>query len=135
MILFVDDEKRRMSSYVDELEFSNYHVDFKSDIDSALAALEQKQDQIELLILDIMMPIGKNFSDIQNNNGLRTGVFFYRKIRQQNATLPIIIFTNVSDKNLARDIDQDSKTSFYQKENLCPFMLAEKVKEMLDCRS
>ena len=31
MILFIDDERRRMKSYVQELEFSGYEVEFKSE--------------------------------------------------------------------------------------------------------
>ena len=135
MILFVDDEKRRMISYVEDLEWSGHKVKFKSDVDSALEAFEQYQDQIEVLILDIMMPTGESFSDNQTNNGLRTGVSFYTKIREHNTTLPIIILTNVSDARLAKSIAQDSKSSFCQKENFLPFELTEKVKEILNAES
>lgn len=135
MILFVDDEKRRMKSYVEELELSNFQVEFKPDVDSALEAFAQHQDQIELLILDIMMPTGDSFSDNQTTHGLRTGFAFYQKIREQNPNLPIVIFTNVSDESLVKEINQDKQSAFCQKDSFLPFKLAEKVQAMLKSSS
>lgn len=45
MILFVDDEKRRMESYVEELGFSEY-VEFKSDVDSAIEFLKRTKRKL-----------------------------------------------------------------------------------------
>lgn len=118
MILFIDDEERRMKSYVQELEFSNYNVEFKPDVDSALECLENPKEEIELIILDIMMPTGKKFfNNSQAEKGLRSGICLYQEIRKQKPMLPIVIFTNVYDKKLLQDIDKDDRTSFCEKGN------------------
>jgi DNA-binding response OmpR family regulator len=74
MILFVDDERRRMQSYVEELRFSGYDVEFKSDVDDALIFFNENHEKLELLILDVMMPTGNSFDNQQADNGLRTGI-------------------------------------------------------------
>ncbi|MDZ8086755.1 MAG: response regulator [Nostoc sp. DedQUE12b] len=132
MILFVDDERRRMDSYVQDLVLSGHKVEFKSDVDSALKFFVENQTQIKLLILDIMMPTGVSFDDDQTHYGLRTGIAFYQKIREENPSLPTIIFTNVSDENLAEEISRGSNVLFYQKDNFLPFELEKEVRKILN---
>ncbi|MEH2254723.1 response regulator [Nostoc sp.] len=132
MILFVDDERRRMDSYVQDLVLSGHEVEFKSDVDSALKFFVDNQTQIKLLILDIMMPTGNSFDEDQTHYGLRTGIAFYQKIREQNPSLPTIIFTNVSDENLAEEISRDSSVLFCQKDNFLPFELEKEVRKILN---
>ncbi|MBW4478664.1 MAG: response regulator [Tolypothrix brevis GSE-NOS-MK-07-07A] len=132
MILFVDDERRRMDSYVQDLILSGHEIEFKSDVDSALEFFVDNQTQIKLLILDIMMPTGESFDDDQTHYGLRTGIAFYQKIREQNPSLPTIIFTNVSDENLAEEISRGSNVLFCQKDNFLPFELEKEVRKILN---
>lgn len=131
MILFVDDEKRRIEIYMEELKLSKYEVEIKSDVDSALDFLDKNLEKIELLILDVMMPTGNAFKDVDTKYGLRTGISFYNKIRNQNPTLPIMIFTNVSDEEVEKKISSDKKSLFLQKEDFLPFQLVEEIKEFL----
>ncbi len=129
MILFVDDEKRRMESYVKELKLSGYEVEIKSDVDSALDFFNKNYKQIELLILDIMMPAGNAFENVDTKYGLRTGIIFYEGIRNRNSTLPIIIFTNVSDEAVEKKINLDKKSLFLQKEDFLPFQFIDEIKD------
>jgi CheY-like chemotaxis protein len=133
MILFVDDDKRRMQSYVQELEFSDYKVEFQFDIDNAFDFYENNRDDIQLVILDIMMPVGEKFSNqIAAENGLRTGICFYEKIRGDRPDLPIIILTNVNRSELS-DIKniEITEATIFEKTSLNPFVLAEKVDDIL----
>jgi CheY-like chemotaxis protein len=81
MILFVDDETRRMKSYVQELQLLDYDVNFESNIDDALIFFESNHKQIELVVLDVMMPTGNSFSEDRSDYGLRTGICFHERIR------------------------------------------------------
>ena len=132
MILFVDDEKREMESYRMELELElpDSGVVFKRNIDDALSFFEDNQNQIELLILDIMMPQGKAFESAPDN-GLKTGIHFYRKVRTITPAMPIIIFTNISDENIEKAFSNDEKCWLMKKENYYADELVEKVKEIL----
>ncbi len=129
MILFVDDERRRMSSYVEAIELSNHQVIFESNVDDALGFFEKNCEQLKLLILDVMMPIGNSFDDERADNGLRTGICFYQKVRKLNPSIPVIIFTNFRNNELTNI--QSEKTSVFHKDGILPFELASNVDRIL----
>ena len=131
MILFVDDEKRRMESYAEELRLSGYKVEIKSDVDSALDFFQENYKQIKLLILDIMMPAGNAFENVDTKYGLRTGIIFYEEIRNRNSNLPILIFTNVSNEAVEKKISLDKKSLFLQKEDFLPFQLVDELEDFM----
>lgn len=134
MILFVDDERRFMDSYRMELELEGHAVSFQNDVDSALLFLEKSFDAVELLILDIMMPQGRSFQNEDTHGGLRTGVFFYERIREMAPHLPVIIFTNVSDEQLEKRFKAEANCRFLRKEDYLPYELVETVREILPPR-
>jgi DNA-binding response OmpR family regulator len=135
MILFLDDERRIMDSYVRELEFSGYQVAFQSDVDTALKFFEENLPQIDLIILDIMMPAGSTFKDVDTRQGLRTGLYMYEKIRQKASNVPVIILTNVSDEKVAERFRSENKCWFFRKEDYLPFELAQQIDEMVSERN
>ncbi len=94
MLLIVDDGKFEMQTIVEELELSGFEVVWKTDVDAALTFLKRNPQQIDLLILDIMMPAGRAFKDEDTQDGLRTGFHFYERARVMAPHLPIIMFTN-----------------------------------------
>jgi CheY-like chemotaxis protein len=130
MILFLDDEKWWLESYLEELEETVQQVVFISQADEALKFFEQNKGQIKLLILDVMMPSGDDLSD-EPDNGLRMGIHFYDKVRETDKTLPVIIFTNVSDESVEERFNNEDNCWFIQKEEVLPFQLADKVKQIL----
>ncbi len=131
MILFVDDEKREMDSYVQELELSGYKVVFKKDADVALEFFEKSLNEIDLVILDIMMSPGSSFKQMDTQMGLRTGIAFYKKIREKASELPVLIFTNVSDEKVSETFLKETKCQFLRKENYLPFEVVDEVKKIL----
>ena len=132
MILFVDDEPRELDSHRLELEMSGYGVVFESDVDNALQFIEENRDNIELLILDIMMPVGKAFENARHE-GMRTGIDFYERIRKTFANLPVIIFTNVTDELVMGKFSEENEANcwFLRKADFLPYELAEKVDSIL----
>src|SRR4051812_33252938 len=126
MILVIDDEERYMEPYIVELRFSGYEVIWETETDAALTFFEENYEQIKLLILDIMMPPGESFDHEKTQKGLRTGVFFYERIRQKRPDLPIIILTNVSEPSPDNSSDEynrimhDKNCSFHRKRLLLP---------------
>jgi DNA-binding response OmpR family regulator len=131
MILFVDDETRSMDSYERELSDSGYDVSFQHDIDEAVRVCDEDGDRIELVILDIMMPPGSSFKNVDTQTGLRTGLRFYEKIRQKAPELPIMILTNVLDETVAKKFNADARCQFLLKEEFLPFELVEEVRNVL----
>jgi CheY-like chemotaxis protein len=128
-ILFVDDENRRAQLYLDELRQSGFDTELLTETDGALAYLRQNQD-IDVLILDIMMPPGIYFAG-KTDQGLNTGVVLYDEIRGIRPNLPVIILTNVSDKHVAQKFREESNCRYYRKIDLLPFELADEIREIL----
>lgn len=131
MILFVDDEIRHTSNFVKELEECGYQISFQSDVDLALQFLEESKNDIELMILDIMMPSGKRFKDVDTDDGLRTGVHFYERAREILPELPVIILTNASDEELGVQFRREANCWYFQKKDYLPYEVAHEVKRIL----
>ena len=130
MILFVDDEKWTMDSYLLEFRLSFPDVAFESKVDAALKLIAQAGSDIEALILDVSMPGGNAFSD-KPDVGLTTGVHFYRRVRETLPELPIVIFTNVNNEEIKQKFEADDKCRFLNKEDYLPFELANTIREIL----
>jgi len=131
MILMIDDEKRTLDSYLQELRLNDFAVRYESLVDAGLKCLEENAHEIELLILDLMLPFGQAFNEEETDKGLRTGVLFYERVRRTNDRLPIIILTNNVDEGIRRVFEQDPHCRFFRKEDLLPFELADEVKDFL----
>ena len=131
MILIIDDERRYMDSYIMELELSNFELSFQKDIKKAWGFLIENQNQIELIILDIMMPYESMFKDEEVQYGLRTGRNFYKKIREIMADVPVIVLTNVSDDNIRNWFANQPETVVLRKEDILPFELVTVIKGVL----
>jgi CheY-like chemotaxis protein len=131
MILLIDDEPRGISSYKEDLQLElepKYEVKYLKRVDDALRFFEEKAGQIDLIILDIMMPPGESFRDDKTTeSGLRTGVSFYERVRKTAPKLPVIILTNVSDPRVLDRFNREANCWFLQKKDVLPFQLTETV--------
>ena len=131
MILFVDDEERPINTFMDELRLSGYDVHLETTIDGALRYFRTNLDQIQLVVLDIMMPYGEVFTAAETEGGLRTGVRMYKKLREESGQLPVIIFTNVSAQPVEEAFADQPRCSFLKKIDCFPFEFREEVASML----
>lgn len=131
MILMIDDEPRHMDSYRRELEYSGYDVEYFTSVDEALRALPARQEQVELMILDIMMPPGAAFKDVDTQEGLRTGERLFERVRATLPNLPVMILTNVSRARLEGRFKRERACRLLQKEEYLPFELAEEVEKLI----
>jgi len=127
----IDDEPHYVKTYIDELEFSGYQVKLEKDVDAGFKFLTENKDQIQLVILDIMMSPGRLLAEVDTQNGLRTGVHLFDRIRALAPNLPILILTNVSDPWVAARFQGQEKCRFLHKEDYLPFELVEEVKRFL----
>ncbi len=133
MILFVDDEPRRIEEYVDELIVHGYDVRTTNKIDAALALLRAKAPEVEAVILDVMMPPGQSFSSTESENGLLTGVLAYRRIRSypSGGKIPLILLTNSMNSALDDMVQQDPLAWLARKSDFFSDELADFVNEKI----
>lgn len=120
MILFIDDEARLMDSHRLNLEFrlEDYGKELRyfSEVDEATKYFVDHKDELDLVILDVMMPPGDSF-DKDSNHGLITGYLIYKSFRKASPDLPILFYTNSADEALASKPQEDKRLKYLSKVN------------------
>lgn len=131
MIVFLDDEPERISDYVEALnkEFPDQVKDHV-DINETLELISN--DNVDVIILDVMMPPGPLGME-KTQDGLRTGTVLYDEIRkmEQGAELPVLILTNVRDPETVIFFKKQKNCEVFSKPDLEPKGLAAQVREIL----
>ena len=129
MILFIDDEKRYVKNYIEELEEVGFEVNYINNVGDALEFIKSKESKkIESIVLDVMMPSGKIFTNEETEEGLNTGIEFYKKFRDNFPNTKVFVLTNVSREDV-RDFFEEQKDCFFaRKDNIMPVEFAKKVK-------
>jgi CheY-like chemotaxis protein len=130
-ILVIDDETKRSDSTIDELIDSGYALEIVDNVDEAMQRFEQEHQELSLVILDIMMPPGSGVGADDPLKGLRTGVKVHERLRKVDSGIPIVVFTNVSNLDVAQAFEKQANTTFLRKENFMPFEFAAEVARLL----
>jgi CheY-like chemotaxis protein len=141
MILFVDDEERRVENDIEELRICGYEVHLETTIDGAFEYWEREEHAITAVISDIMMPHGSRLTDKETRDGLRSGVALYYAVRLKRQDTPFVFFTNVSflvalsapDGDLRRRLEEggDPQCHYLEKRDFLPFQFAAEVDRFL----
>ena len=126
MILLIDDDIFGMKPYRLALESAGFEVASAEDPDVALSALREHAEDLELIVLDVMMPSGQALKDEDVEQGLRTGRVLLSRIREEHADCPVIVLsiTSVDDFGV-KDVE------FLHKADTLPSELVEIVKETI----
>lgn len=129
LILMVDNDKQKMNSLKTTLELYGFDIEFRGDVDSVMEYVHQNTGTIDLILLDIMMPNGKLFEEIDTRKGKDTGLHLYRKIREM-FNGPILFYTVVRNKERVESfIDSDMKVAYLTKPQE-PRTIVEKIYEL-----
>jgi two-component system phosphoglycerate transport system response regulator PgtA len=114
-ILFVDDDIKRATSYVDMLTLEGYTVLQAESVDKAREELQENKDGIDLIILDLMMPFGKEYSSESTGHGRKTGLNFLKGIRKNSKKLPVIVLSVVRDDKVKEEAEVLGISSYLEK--------------------
>lgn len=134
-IIFIDDEIDAIEVYKEDLEIAANEKNGElldiltfSKLDEAYKYLEINGNNIDIVILDIMMPGGENFyrKDL-DPMGLKSGFYFYQEVRKKYPSLDIRFFTNVTDSEMEILISSDPHANIYYKDMLLPFEFSKKI--------
>lgn len=135
MILFVDDEARRVESYQEACEDAKMEVRVLSNVDKAWRFIEKESSQIELVVLDVMMPTGDRYEGSPAAlGGIRTGLSFYRDLRNSHPELPIMILTQSNDGEIDKTVGHDRWTALHRKQSVLPTELPELIRKQLQAK-
>jgi CheY-like chemotaxis protein len=132
MIIFVDDEARRMSPYLEACEFAGLEVELLDGLDEAWQRLRDGTKPVDVLLLVVMMPSGSLYSQSPEVlHGIRTGLLFYRDVRKIRLTLPIVLLTQSSDAEVDAAVRDDQWAVVVRKQDLLPSELPNLLREQL----
>jgi CheY-like chemotaxis protein len=129
MILFVDDEERRIESYVEELRALGLIVEYVSNADAAWDYFHVNHCDMDMVILDVMMPAGEQSENFDTDSGLRTGSRLYSRIRQIAPDLPVVFLSNMSEDEAG--LPHDSARYYIAKRRCLPHEFADAVMRLL----
>jgi CheY-like chemotaxis protein len=98
-ILFADDARYSMRGTIEALEIAGAKVDVVTDGTEVLEYLRKYKAMLpDLLILDIMMPEGKEI--VTPDEGRSTGVEVYKWMQGENIMIPTVVSTVVTDRSI-----------------------------------
>jgi CheY-like chemotaxis protein len=95
-VLIVDEEPAAMGYYIDALTECGFDVGVCENPSEAADMCRSLMP--DLIILDIMMPPGDKYRGENHHDGLRTGFFVLRDLRSCCKDVPVIVLTNVTDR-------------------------------------
>lgn len=131
MILFIEDELRQTKSFHEEFELAEYEVKLAKTVDEASLLLTENAAAIQVVILDIMMSPGELLRNENTERGLRTGLKMFEKIREEFPTIPVVVFTNVTDKSVI-EFFSTRNVPYLNKRNYDPDELLKRVEALLE---
>lgn len=127
LILFVDDEPRRVAPWVDALREAFGTVEFRGGVGAALSFLDEDPRPVDLLVWDMMMPTEAGMTDEQTAYGTRTGRVVHARFRQRHSEKPAILLTNARDDGLFAEVRRGLHDHAGRKRDLTPSKLVDLV--------
>lgn len=121
MILMIDDEPKWMKEYTFELEEAGFEVLQISNVDSLMVWLSTSDNvtSLEIIILDMMMPPGEKFANIDTKMGTLTGEFLLQYLHTIIPEVPKILLSN-KDLSSINDSTINLINEAFSKEDLLP---------------
>lgn len=95
MILIIDDEPWTMEPYIRELRKNKMSYVIIDTLQGGLDFIYFHKEEIEIIILDMMMPLPDNYIDNgKYEGGLMAGLLVLEEVYQLDTQIPIIVLTN-----------------------------------------
>lgn len=130
MILFVDDNPRRIQHYVSEVAKCGFQTQVISNIDEAMAFLKAPPASLQALVCDIMLPHGSLDPDA-TRDGFRSGLILLDMALKARAHLPIVLLTHVPEEELGLPEDLGKHCFYVYKYTNRPRQFADQVQSFL----
>lgn len=131
MILFVDDEARRIEAYREACELAGLEISFIDDAEKVVEFLRERKSDVQLLVLDVMMPMGSRYNKPEATFGTRTGLEVLREVRNLAPELPVLLFTQSHDPEIDLMVEGDSRARVARKQDVLPSDLPNLIRTSL----
>ena len=113
-ILIVDEERWYAEAIFQRIlaEFNAPIYDYVVNGEDALSCLTSTP--YEVVILDLMLPLGESLSLPENEPDLMYGIYILRRIRETNKTLPVVCFTILGEEKIKKQIKELNATYIHK---------------------
>ncbi len=125
MIVVIDDEREYADSLVALIRYHGYHAVALYNTTEVLSFLKKSAKQVECIILDIMMPPGKEYSELATNKGRYTGMQLFASIRHIAPKVPVFINTIIRDRPILEWLKNQDLCQLWLKPSDSSELLAE----------
>ena len=129
-ILLVDDERLPMAYYTRALEKAGMTVLHVRNPDEAFQAISERKAPFYAIVIDIMMPPGTVYLGRDTNEGLITGVLLCKDLCERCPGMPIVVLTNVSNKDTLELLPLSKNLEVVQKLDMPPSELPTLIDKM-----
>ena len=128
MILFIDDEKKYVRNYIEELESFGYEVKYIKYVNEAFDFIQSEEaENLEAIVLDAMMPSDEGYADKESDVGME----FYKRFRKYFPETKVFVLTNVSREEVREFFENQENCDFYRKDDIMPVEFSIKVNTVL----
>lgn len=126
-ILWVDDDinSDALMPFVDELEEDGFNILKANGPDEMYKYLKSNHQEINLIIMDIMMPVNESIRTDDAKGGLNTGYIILENLKESDIykNIPVLVVSILNDQEITNWSEQHqlkylSKLDI-QPENLC----------------
>lgn len=132
-ILCIDEDVGILQSHYDHLELFGHHdLVIATDPEETIEAIDRWGDGIDVIILDIMLPVGEMFGVEEANLGLTTGVLLLEQIKGVLPDVPIVVLTAIANQAVKqRILASGIPEEYYLDKPIGPRDLLIKIQEAL----
>jgi CheY-like chemotaxis protein len=110
-ILWVDDDRYATHVILNFEELRDYRFHIATNATEAFNKFKRNAPKFCAVILDVMMPPGDDFNEVECFGGYHTGVVLARRMRELEPTLPILVVTGIPDSSIHRLFAEQSRTA------------------------
>ena len=134
-VVLIDDDP--VLSQQLRLLLSELSIDLEAieDIDTAYEYLVKRNSRCNYIVCDLMMRPGRLFTQEETFGGIRTGVEFIKRIKNDRdvlRTIPIAAYSISSNKDIIRELLELGVT-FYSKTKMLPRELVSQISMEIRC--
>lgn len=131
MIVFVDDEHSTVAKVSKELQNRGIECRTFDNVETAWHYLDADGDNVQLVVLDVMMPPRELIPLAEAEDGMSTGIAMWDRLRRRHPKLRMVLLTQITDPELGHSVDLGRSTIVLRKRDLFYDEIADEIQRFL----
>lgn len=128
-ILWIEDDHRELEDMVLPLKRKGYQFDIAENYIKAVNCI--KTGSYDLILLDLIIPVGKDRSHIRSEDYEPNGFKILRLLRENEREIPTIVFSVVEDEQMLDYLAELGVRKYLKKGITSPELLESEISSIL----